>query len=124
MGGTPGIAGSPRPELEGIFLTRDLFEAEFFCRMAADRLPDGIDVWEVRLDLDGEDAWGAGRDERFAQQHGYLYFKGAIEPSRLRLVDDSARAAAATARDEHPEGAQIEGGFTITTRKLDGGSNP
>jgi len=32
MGAAPGIAGSPVPEDDGVFLCRDEFEAGFSCR--------------------------------------------------------------------------------------------
>jgi hypothetical protein len=45
----PGIAGSRRPEREGIFLRDDDFDVDFFVRMAGSR---GVaaDVWAVNVD--------------------------------------------------------------------------
>ena len=45
MGAAPGIAGSPVPEEDGVFLCRDEFEAGFFVRMNNTGGP--VDVWAV-----------------------------------------------------------------------------
>ena len=45
MGAAPGIAGSQVPEVEGVFLCRDEFEANLFIRMNNTGGP--IDVWLV-----------------------------------------------------------------------------
>jgi len=47
MGGVPGIAGSRRPEREGVFVCRRLQDALWFADMARD---DVTDIWAVHLD--------------------------------------------------------------------------
>jgi hypothetical protein len=75
MGAASGIAGSPRPELEGCFLALDDWTANYFVDLNNTGGP--VDVWAVdgvdpaRLETSGE---------------GYQYFPGVIPPSRLRLV--------------------------------------
>ena len=45
MGGVSGIAGSPVPETEGVFLCRDEIEADWFVRLNNTGGP--VDVWLV-----------------------------------------------------------------------------
>jgi len=119
MGTARGIAGSMGPELEGIFLSPDIWEATFFVEMGARRHgPEGIDVWEVHLDL--EDDWDPDADERFGEIHGFLYYNGTIAPSRLRLLDDDLFSGGSVPAAQE-DGAQIKGGFTITTRNPERG---
>jgi hypothetical protein len=49
--GGGGIAGSLAPEQDGVFLSRDRFEAQFFIDMGKRRF-DALDVWEVTIDAD------------------------------------------------------------------------
>ena len=70
--GTYGIAGSTRPELEGVFLDWDEESAGFFTRMS--RLPS--DVWGVQA----KGLWlENGRD-------GWWIVPQPIPPERLRLI--------------------------------------
>jgi hypothetical protein len=72
MGKSPGIAGSPTPELPAIFLCDDRWDADFYIRMA--RVP--VDIWTVRAD----GLWlESGPD-------GWRLVAAPIEPERVRLV--------------------------------------
>jgi hypothetical protein len=118
MGDTPGIAGSSAPEVDGIFLAESLEEADFFCWMGRERFRDGVDIWEIRLGHE-EEVLNVRDDERFGERDGFLYFKGTIPASRLRLVTDHVQRLGVEATPEHEgqaEGSMISGGFTITTR--------
>jgi hypothetical protein len=75
MGAAPGIAGSRRPEVEGIFLCRDAEEAEFFFRINNTRGP--VDLWAV----DGVDE-GLLLDNG----NGFVYLPGRIPSARVRRV--------------------------------------
>jgi hypothetical protein len=76
MGPAPGIAGSPAPEVEGVFLTITLDEARFFVRLRADL---AVDVWEV-------DAAGLAVEE---DADGWWISRAPISADRLRLVAGS-----------------------------------
>lgn len=84
MDATRGIAGSERPEVQGIFLARDQSEVEFFCDMAEARLVP-VDVWEVKLELVVPDLWKIPPNPPFGEKHGYLFYTKPIPASRLCL---------------------------------------
>ncbi|MFH9978691.1 hypothetical protein ACH4ND_05395 [Streptomyces sp. NPDC017179] len=75
MGAAPGIAGSRRPEVEGIFVCRGEEEAEFFLQINNTRGP--VDVWSV----DGIDE-GLLLDNG----NGFVYLPGRIPAERVRLL--------------------------------------
>jgi len=75
MGAAPGIAGSSRPEADGIFLCDDLFTVDFFVRMNNTSGP--VDVWQV----DGVDA-----DQMLDNGTGFFYLPGRISVDRITLV--------------------------------------
>src|SRR5437588_13046288 len=79
MGAARGIAGSVRPEVEGIFLEGSLDGAWWFANFPAQREPLMlVDVWEVQGPLElVDDPAGSG----------YSFFPGAIRPERLLLVE-------------------------------------
>jgi hypothetical protein len=77
MGEAPGIAGSPVPEAEGIFLFEELEEATFFVEMAELKGDGPFDIWEVSLPD------GARLEDGDA---GFLYTPDSIPPDRLRLL--------------------------------------
>lgn len=85
MAGTAGVAGSEVPEGARVFLARDLWEVEWFKRMAATR-HSALDVWEVMLpwefDVDGDVPPGIPCGE----SDGYLYVREAVPPERVRLM--------------------------------------
>ncbi|MFJ4868647.1 hypothetical protein [Streptomyces sp. NPDC088757] len=75
MGAAPGIAGSRRPEVEGVFLCRGEEEAEFFLQINNTRGP--VDLWSV----DGIDE-GLLLDNG----NGFVYLPGRVPAARLLLV--------------------------------------
>ncbi|MEE4540352.1 hypothetical protein V2S66_00025 [Streptomyces sp. V4-01] len=74
MGAAPGIAGSARPEAEGVFLCRGE-ETEFFLRINNTGGP--VDLWSVD-----------GVDEELLLDNGsgFFYLPGRIPAARVRLV--------------------------------------
>ena len=74
MGAAPGIAGSTRPEADGIFLSADEWDADFFVRMNNTGGP--VDVWQV----DDVDA-----DLLVDNGNGFFYLPGRIAADRLTL---------------------------------------
>lgn len=75
MGAAPGIAGSTRPEAEGIFLSHELFDADFFVSMNNTGGP--VDVWQV----DAVDT-GQLRDNG----NGFYYLPGVIPVAQITLA--------------------------------------
>ncbi|MEU9560057.1 hypothetical protein [Streptomyces fumanus] len=75
MGAAPGIAGSRRPEVEGIFLCRSEEEAGFFLRINNTGGP--VDLWAVD-----------GIDEALLLDNGsgFGYVPGRIPAAQVRLV--------------------------------------
>ncbi|MGH2875405.1 MAG: hypothetical protein ACRDRL_31135 [Sciscionella sp.] len=74
MGRTLGVAGSSRPEVDGVFLCRNESEVDFFCSMNANDGP--VDVWAVD---------GVSDTELAQAQEGFIYLPGPIDPNRLTL---------------------------------------
>ena len=105
MGTVRGIAGSDRPEAEGVFLCRGEFEVGFFIRFDATELP--VDVWAVE---------GVDEDELVESPEGFVYVPRPISPQQLTLVrrDESSRD-----RDGTSTSAAYASTLTIT---LDDGS--
>ncbi|MFC4034690.1 hypothetical protein ACFO3J_24935 [Streptomyces polygonati] len=75
MGAAPGIAGSRRPEVEGIFVCRGEEAAEFFLQINNTGGP--VDLWSV----DGID-----EELLLDNGHGFVYLPGRIPAARVRLV--------------------------------------
>ncbi|WP_234312165.1 hypothetical protein [Streptomyces griseus] len=75
MGAARGIAGSRRPEVEGIFVCRGEEDAEFFLQINNTGGP--VDLWSV----DGIDE-GLLLDNG----NGFVYLPGRIPAARVRLV--------------------------------------
>ncbi|MFB6837575.1 hypothetical protein [Streptomyces sp. NPDC056361] len=75
MGAAPGIAGSRRPEVEGIFVCRGEEEAGFFLQINNTGGP--IDIWSV----DGIDE-GLLLDNG----NGFVYLPGRIPAAQVRLA--------------------------------------
>lgn len=91
MGAAPGIAGSPVPEEDGVFLCRDEFEAGFFVQMNNAGGP--VEVWAV-----------AGIDEQqlITTGSGFRYFPARIPRSQVTLVERSpGEPAPAAGRRRH-----------------------
>ena len=92
MGQARGIAGSPAPECEGIFLAEDMYVAKWFVDMGRQRDLRDVDVWEVRLDLDADVDFS--RDQPappgtplVRHQEGHICFLEPIPPECLQLVE-------------------------------------
>ncbi|WP_189262041.1 hypothetical protein [Streptomyces fuscichromogenes] len=75
MGAAPGIAGSGRPEVEGIFVCRGEEEADFLLQINNTGGP--VDLWSV----DGIDE-GSLLDNG----NGFVYLPDRIPAARVRLV--------------------------------------
>jgi hypothetical protein len=78
MGRVPGIAGAPRPEVAGIYICDDEWEAEYFAEMGTSHHHAAVDVWEVSIESDSdlvEDEAG-----------GYRYMPAPIPRGKIRLV--------------------------------------
>jgi hypothetical protein len=87
MGAVRGIAGSGRPEVDGVFLCRDEFEVEFFVGFDATALP--VDVWSVE---------GVEKHELVEAPEGFVYVPRPIPARQLTLLhrDEWPRAGRAT----------------------------
>lgn len=81
MGAARGIAGSRRPEVEGIFVCRGEEEAGFFLRINNTGGP--VDIWSV----DGIDE-GLLLDNG----NGFVYLPGRIPAARVRIVRSDVTA--------------------------------
>ena len=70
-----GIAGSRRPEADGIFLCADEHEAQYFVRL--NNTGTAVDVWQVE-----------GIDERalLPNGSGYFFLPARIPPERVSLL--------------------------------------
>ena len=71
-----GIAGSIRPEVDGCYLCRDRFDADWFVSMNNTGGP--VDIWGV----DGVE-WADLLDGG----SGFFYLPGTIPPKRLTLLE-------------------------------------
>jgi hypothetical protein len=75
MGAALGIAGSSRPEEDGVFLCLGEFDVGFFVRMNNTGGP--VDVWAV----DGID-----EEQLITTDNGFSYFPARIPPHQVTLV--------------------------------------
>lgn len=80
MGAAPGIAGSTRPEADGIFLAEQ-WDLDWFVGLNNTGGP--VDVWQV----DGVDA-----DRLVGNGSGYFYLPGRIGAEQVTLVRRAAGA--------------------------------
>lgn len=76
MGAAPGIAGSRRAEVEGVFVCRGEEEADFFLRMI-NNTGGPVDLWSV----DGID-----EASLLDNGNGFVYLPDRIPAARVRLV--------------------------------------
>jgi hypothetical protein len=72
MGSATGIAGSTSAEAEGIFLCRDMFEADFFVTL--NNTGGDVDIWAVD---------GVSEAELVDAGSGFLYVPRVIGPQCL-----------------------------------------
>lgn len=89
MGAAPGIAGSSRPEADGVFVARGRHEAQWFVRMNNTGGP--VDVWQV------EDVDVAALEDN---GNGYQYVPGTVPAARIRLVARDLPVATPDRADE------------------------
>lgn len=75
MGAAPGIAGSRRPEAEGVFLARGSSEADWFVQMNNTGGP--VDVWQVQ---------GVDRRSLRDSGNGHVYLPAVVPPDRITRV--------------------------------------
>jgi hypothetical protein len=95
MGAATGVAGSNKPEQDGVFLCETEWEVGWFSRMRASTVKVGrggevgdaatVDVWAVD-DVDVDDL--------VVSPEGYKYLPGVIEPRRLTLLRRDVAAEA------------------------------
>ncbi|MEU4562729.1 hypothetical protein AB0F72_30495 [Actinoplanes sp. NPDC023936] len=83
MGAAPGIAGSRRPEVEGVFLCAERWEADWFIRLNNTGGP--VDIWAVE---------GVELDLLQTSPEGFRYFPGKIDARQVQLVEQDLTAAA------------------------------
>lgn len=81
----PGIAGSPEPEGECVFLARDPDEVDWFVCMGR-RNHEAIDVWEVTLPHDFDPDGDPPDGSPYSEVDGYLYASEPIPADRLRFL--------------------------------------
>jgi hypothetical protein len=94
MGAARGIAGSSRPEVDGVFLCADEAFVGFFVRMNNTGGP--VDVWAVD---------GYTDDQLVTSSEGFPYLASRIPADRLTLLDRPADDWA----DEWADGARAAG---------------
>jgi hypothetical protein len=80
----PGIAGDTEPERAGVFLARDVEEAEWFVRLGGSH-HRSMDIWEATVPEDF-DPWDEDRPPPgYDMMDGHLYTTRRIPPDRVRL---------------------------------------
>ncbi|MDT4976972.1 MAG: hypothetical protein QOG98_2730 [Pseudonocardiales bacterium] len=82
MGAARGIAGSGRPEEDGVFLSRSEFDVGYF--VETNNTGGPVDVWAVD-----------GIDEHLlaTSGNGYEYYPAPVPPQQLTLVKQAAEPA-------------------------------
>ena len=83
MGAALGIAGSRRPEVEGIFLCLDRSDADWFVRLNNTGGP--VDLWAVE---------GIKLDQLRTSPEGFSYLPSKIDPQHLLLLQQDLHEAA------------------------------
>jgi hypothetical protein len=101
MGAARGIAGSTRPEADGVFLC-DEFEVGFFTRMNNTGGP--VDVWSVA---------GVGEHELIDAGSGFRYYPAKIPPGRVMMF---RQAPQDTPEDHHRRAGTKQGRKTPRSR--------
>lgn len=106
MSAAHGLAGSTQAEVEGIYVSSDLREVQFFLDGMLDEHPHGLDLWEITLTDAWMEAWH-GRPELKVGPHGFEYLPVPVPRHLLRLLrsfDSASRSAFAGIRQESPDG--------------------
>jgi hypothetical protein len=76
MGAAPGIAGSRRPEVEGVFLCAERWDADWFVRLNNTGGP--VDIWAVE---------GVESSRLRLSPEGFSYFPAKIDVRQLQLLE-------------------------------------
>src|SRR4051812_22161262 len=76
MSAAPGIAGSRRPEVAGVFVCVSEFDVSFFVDM--NNTGSDVDVWAVD---------GVAEADLVMSEHGFLFVPMRIPPDRVTLLD-------------------------------------
>jgi hypothetical protein len=103
MGAAPGIAGSRRPEVEGVFVCTDRATADWFLELNNTGGP--VDVWELT---------NVGDDELVDDPGGYCYLTRPVERAHLILLDRDAPARPLPNPPPGPPTAAYTSTLTIT----------
>ena len=72
----PGIAGSNRPEVDGVFLCEDRWAAVWFVEL--NNTGGEVDVWAVE---------GIAEDQLLDAGSGFLYFPGTISAEAVERIE-------------------------------------
>jgi hypothetical protein len=82
MGAARGIAGSDRPEVDGVFLCAEEFTVDFFVRM--NNTGGAVDVWQVN---------GIDPSRLLDNGNGFFYLPERVSADQLTLVRTDAAAS-------------------------------
>jgi hypothetical protein len=88
MGAALGIAGSPEPEEDGVFVARDIHEIVWFVQMGEGRHA-ALDIWEVTLPWEFDVSVEPPPDVPFREIDGYLFLRELVSPDRVRLMEQA-----------------------------------
>lgn len=99
MGAAAGIAGSPLPELDGVYVSQDRDGAGFFVEMGRRRFPGGVDLWEID---DTESVLQTGTS-------GFEYLPLPVRPQRIRLCETFAAQAEQPAGGDAGDWPSLDG---------------
>ena len=80
-----GVAGNLTPEAEGVYLSRDRWEADWFAEMGG-RDGHAIDIWQVSFS-ETFDPYEPPADLLIETDSGFVYHPAPIPPDRLTLVE-------------------------------------
>jgi len=82
MASARGIAGSHRPEVDGVFLCAEEFTVDFFVRM--NNTGDAVDVWQVN---------GVDPSKLLDNGNGFEYLPERVSPDQLELIRTDVAAS-------------------------------
>lgn len=111
MSDVPGIAGSRRPEVDGVFLVEDPEMAQFFVQINSTGGP--VDIWAVD-DVDPADLVDAGS--------GFSYLPARVERHRLTLLDRDIPETVRTSTVPRDDGTGEQAYSSRLTVTLDDGT--
>jgi hypothetical protein len=90
MKNVPGLAGSVRPEIDGVFVFVTIEDAEFFAGVAVGNHPEGLDLWQI------EDAAIPTSEHGEATglpvgSRGYPFLPAPVSRDRIRCIKSYVR---------------------------------